>query len=96
MGKKCTFFDTGMFTTFHNVIVHVCIVTALFVVNNGYNCSIELPPRDVLEDVITDFIDRYDVGYIYQQQTSLQSSSHRKRKMVDYDRKRASKCARSD
>ena len=96
MGEKSNFFDVGMFIAFHNVVVHVCIVTALLVVNNGYSCSVDLPPRDVLQDVITDFIDRYDIGYIYQQQTSLQSSSHRKRKMVDYDRERASKCARSD
>ncbi len=71
-------------------------MTALFVVNSGYNCSVELPPRDVLKDIIMDYIDQYDVGYIYQQQTSLQSSSNRKRRMIEYDCERASKCARSD
>ena len=96
MWKKSNFFDIGMFTAFHNVIVHVCIVTALLVVNNGYSCSVELPPRDVLQDVITELIDCYDIGYIYQPQTSSQSPSNKKRKMVDYDRERASKCARSD
>ncbi len=96
MSKKSNFFDIGMFTAFHNVIVHVCIVTALLLVNNGCSCPVELPPRDVLQDVITEFVDRYDVGYIFQQQTSSPPSSHRKRKMIDYDRERASKCARSN
>ena len=96
MWNKSNFFDIGMFTAFHTVIVHVCIVTAILVVNNGCSCTVELPPRDVLHDVITEFIDRYDVGYILPQQTSSLPSSHRKRKMIDYDRERASKCARSD
>ena len=96
MGEKPNFFDVGMFIAFHNVVVHVCIVTALLVVNNGYCCSVDVPPRDVLQDLVTEFIDRYDIGYIYREQASSQSSSHRKRKMVDYDRERASKCARSD
>jgi hypothetical protein len=42
------------------------------------------------------FFDHYDVGYIYQQQSSLQSSSNRKGKMIEYDRQRASKCSMID
>ncbi len=96
MVEKATFFDNGMFTAFHNVIVHVCILTAILIVNTRNNCSIVMPPRDVLKDVIMDLIDHYNVGYIYRQKTSVQSSSNRKRKVIDYNRELASKCARID
>ena len=55
---KATFFDNDMFTAFHNVIIHVCILTAILIVNTGNDNdrSIVIPPRDVLEDIITDFL----------------------------------------
>ena len=61
-------------------------MTAVFLVNNGKDGSFVLPSRDVLEDVIGDFVKQYDIGYICQQQPAAQSSSKRKRKMVGYDR----------
>jgi len=88
--------DIGILTAFHNVLVHVCILTAVVLVNNGNIGWLILPPRDVLEDVIVDFIEQYDTGYICQKPRTAQASSNRKRKMVDYDRERASKIVRRD
>jgi hypothetical protein len=90
--------DIGILTAFHNVLVNDCILIAVFVflVNNGNNGSLVLPPTDVSEDVIVNFIEQYDVGYICQQQHTAQSSSNSKRKIVDYDQEHVSKCVRSD
>ena len=49
-----------------------------------------------MEDVIVNSTEQYDFRCICQQPHTAQSSSNRKRKMVDFDRERASKCVRSD
>lgn len=93
---KSNNFDISMLTAFHNAIVHVCILAAVFLVNNGHDGLLYLPSRDVLEEITDEFIEQYDIGYIHQHQTSTETPTKRKRKMVDYDRERASKCVRSD
>ena len=89
-------FDIGTFTALHNAIVHVCILAAVFLVNNGHDGLLYLPSRDVLEEITDEFIEQYDIGYIHQHQISTETPTKRKRKMVDYDQERASKCVRSD
>ena len=88
--------NIGILTAFHNVLLNDCILIAVFLVNNGNNGSLVLPPTDVLDNVIVNFIEQYDVGYICQQQHTAQSSSNSKRKKVDYDQEHVSKCVRSD
>jgi hypothetical protein len=49
----------------------------------------------VLEEVVEDFIKKYDIWYILQESSSADTASNKKRKLVEYDRQRASKCVRS-
>ena len=93
--KDSSSFDIGMLIAFHNVVVHVFALTSSVLFGNGDVGLFVLQSRDILEDVIRAFIVRYGIGYIYQQQSSALSSK-KKRKLVDYDRERASKCVRSD
>ena len=93
--KDSSSFDIGMLIAFHNVVVHVLALTSSVLFGNGDVGLFVLQSRDLLEDVIRAFIVRYGIGYIYQQQSSALSSK-KKRKLVDYDRERASKCVRSD
>jgi hypothetical protein len=74
-----------MLTVFYNALIHVCILTALFLVNNRNNGSLVLSSRYVLKDVIGDFLEQYDIVYISQQQTAAQSSSNRRKKIIDYN-----------
>jgi hypothetical protein len=63
MTKSNKLFDIGMLTAFHNVIVHVCILAAVFLVNNnGHDGLLYLPSRDVLEEITDEFIEQYDIG----------------------------------
>ena len=96
MAKDSGSFDIGMLVAYHNVLVHVFALTSsvLFHKNRDVG-SFVLQSRDILEDVIRAFIDQYDIGYIYHEQSGALPSK-KKRKLVDYDRERASKCVRSD
>ena len=93
--KDSSSFDIGMLIAFHNVVVHVLALTSSVLFGNGDVGLFVLQSRDILEDVIRAFIVRYGIGYIYQQHSSALSSK-KKRKLVDYDRERASKCVRAD
>ncbi len=95
MGNDSSSFDIGVLIAFHNVVVHVFALTSYVLFGNGDVESFVLQNTDILEDVIRAFIDQYDIGYIYQQHSSVLSSK-KKRKLVGYDRERASKCVRSD
>ena len=50
----------------------------------------------MLEEIVEDFIKKNDNGYILQELSSADTALNKKRKMVEYDRQRASKCVRSD
>ena len=92
MAKDSGSFDIGMLVAYHNVLVHVFALTSsvLFHKNRDVG-SFVLQSRDILEDVIRAFIDQYDIGYIYHEQSGGLPSK-KKRKLVDYDGERASKC----
>ena len=83
MAKHSGSFDIGMLIAYHNVLVHVFALTSsvLFHKNRDVG-SFVLQSRDILEDVIRAFIDQYDIGYIYQQHSSVLSSK-KKRKLVN-------------
>jgi hypothetical protein len=52
--------------------------------------------RDALEALVEEFIKKYDVGYILKEASPAGTLPNRKRKMVEYDRVRASQCVQSD
>jgi hypothetical protein len=85
-----------LLNAFYNAFIQVCILTAVFIADNEHHHSHILSSRKVLEEVVEDFIKKYNIGYILQESSSTDTASNKKRKMVEYDRQRASKCVRSD
>ena len=51
-------------SVFHNVLVHVCIWTAIVTIHNVGIPSCVVPPQFVLEEVVDKFIDQSDIGYM--------------------------------
>jgi hypothetical protein len=86
----------GLLNAFYNAFIQVCILTAIFIADNEYHHSHILSSREVLEEVVEDFIKKYDIGYILRESSSADTASNKKRKMVEYDRQRASKFVISD
>lgn len=72
--------DVGILHAFYNVIVHVVVLTAVFLANCGHHPSSVLQPRDVLEDVVEDFINQYVVAYIHQKLSTNEIVSNIKKK----------------
>ncbi len=75
MKKYTMLFENVVFTAFHNVLVHVCILITVLLIKNGNDSSLALPSTDVLKDVICDLIEQYDVGYICPQQNNTQEQN---------------------
>ncbi len=88
--------DVGLLNALYNAFIQVCILTVIFIADNECHHSHILLSREVLEEVVEDFIKKYDIGCILQELSSADTASNKKRKMVEYDRQRASKCVRSN
>ena len=86
----------GLLNAFYNAFIQVCILTAVFIADSDSHRSHILLLREVMVEVVGDIIEKYDIGYILQESSSGDTASNKKRKMVEYDRQRASKCVRSD
>jgi hypothetical protein len=71
-------------------------LTAVFIADTECHHSQILSSREVLGEVVEDFLKKYDIGYILQESSSADTVSNKKRKMFEYDRQRASKCVRSN
>jgi hypothetical protein len=55
-----------------------------------------VPPRDATVDVVDEFINWYDIGYIWDKRGSPDLLPKNKQQMIEFNRERASKCVRSD
>ncbi len=96
MNKNISSPDVSCLTAFFNAIIRVCILSALTVADNERNLSHIMSSRDALEALVEEFIKKYDVGYILKEVSPADTLPNKKRKMVEYDRVRASQCVRSD
>ena len=92
MNKNISSPGVSCLTTFYNAIIHVCILTAIVVADNECHHSHNMSSRDALESLVEEFIKRYDIGYILKEVSPADILPNKKRKMVEYDRVRASQC----
>ena len=65
-------------TAFYNVIIRVCILTALAVADNQHNLLHIMSSRDALETLVEEFIKKYDVGYILKEASPADTSQIRR------------------
>ncbi len=96
MNKNISSPDVSCLTAFYNAIIRAWVLTAVALADNERNPSHIMPSRDALEALVEEFIKKYDVGYILRDASPADTLPNKKRKMVDYDRLRASQCVRSD
>ncbi len=96
MNKIASGPEVGLLNAFYNAFIQICILTAVFIADSDCHRSHILLLREVMEEVLGDFVKKYNIAFILQESSSGDTASNKKRKMVEYDRHRASKCVRSD
>lgn len=76
MSKSNKSIEVDLLSAFQNVRSHVCIFGAT---TDAYkNSRFVLPPRDDIDNVINEVINRYDIGYIWDRRGSTGLLSKKK------------------
>ena len=80
---------------YHTCMLWIIIGVVLVVEQHNSNIA---PPKDVLEEMIQDVIDTYDINILRVKRcsNSQSPSGKKKRKLIKYDRERALMCVNSD